>query len=168
MTMCRRISNNYGDASFLISLYQISLTIFAIMISYLRLKAGHSHLLTMSIQMSMRLKLNVSEDENSLDFELALSVAAYFGLENAPSNEIMTAKKYNYIIIYSFLCVSIWSIAVLVRLFVITELEIESQKNEEEKIPEVIDIFNELQEKLSSYGVIFNFMFDAKHDRKNL
>lgn len=55
-----------------------------------------------------------------------------------------------------------------VRLFVITELEIESQKNEEEKIPEVIDIFNELQEKLSSYGVIFNFMFDAKHDRKNL
>lgn len=56
----------------------------------------------------------------------------------------------------------------LVRLFVITELEIESQKNEEEKIPEVIDIFNELQEKLSSYGVIFNFMFDAKHDRKNL
>lgn len=41
-------------------------------------------------------------------------------------------------------------------------------KNEEEKIPEVIDIFNELQEKLSSYGVIFNFMFDAKHDRKNL
>lgn len=47
------------------------------------------------------------------------------------------------------------------------ELEIELHtQNEEEKIPEVIDIFNELQEELSSYGVSFNFMFDAKHDRK--
>ena len=34
------------------------------------------------------LKLNISEDDNSLDFELALSVAAYFGLDNATSDEI--------------------------------------------------------------------------------
>lgn len=47
------------------------------------------------------------------------------------------------------------------------ELEIELHtQNEEDKIPEVIDIFNELQEELSSYGVTFNFMFDAGHDRK--
>lgn len=47
------------------------------------------------------------------------------------------------------------------------ELEIELHtQNEEEKIPEVIDIFNELQEELSSYGVSFNFIFDAEHDRK--
>lgn len=47
------------------------------------------------------------------------------------------------------------------------ELEIEMHtQNEEDKIPEAIDIFNELQEELSSYGVTFNFMFDAEHDRK--
>lgn len=47
------------------------------------------------------------------------------------------------------------------------ELEIELHtQNEEDKIPEVIDIFNDLQEELSSYGVTFNFMFDAEHDRK--
>lgn len=47
------------------------------------------------------------------------------------------------------------------------ELEIELHtQNEEDKIPEVIDIFNELQEELSSYGVTFNFIFDAGHDRK--
>lgn len=45
------------------------------------------------------------------------------------------------------------------------EIELHTQ-NEEEKIPEVIDIFNDLQEELSSYGVTFNFAFDAEHDRK--
>lgn len=39
------------------------------------------------------LKLNISEDDNSLDFELALSVAAYFGLDNATSNEIINHTK---------------------------------------------------------------------------
>lgn len=38
----------------------------------------------------------------------------------------MTAKKYDYIIIYSFLCASILSIAVLARLFVITELKMDN------------------------------------------
>lgn len=37
----------------------------------------------------------------------------------------MTAKKTDYIIIYSFLCASILSIAVLVRLFVVTELKMD-------------------------------------------
>lgn len=47
------------------------------------------------------------------------------------------------------------------------ELEIELHtQNEEEKIPEMIDIFNDLQEELLSYGITFNFMFDAEHDRK--
>lgn len=47
------------------------------------------------------------------------------------------------------------------------ELEIELHtQNEEEKIPEMIDIFNDLQEELLSYGVTFDFMFDAEHDRK--
>ena len=41
----------------------------------------------------MGLKLNISEDDNSLDFELALSVAAYFGLDNATSNEIINQTK---------------------------------------------------------------------------
>lgn len=41
----------------------------------------------------MGLKLNISEDDNSLDFELALSVAAYFGLDNATSNEIINHTK---------------------------------------------------------------------------
>ena len=52
-TMYRRISNNYGDASFSISLYRIVMTIFAIMVSCLRLKVGHSHLHTTSTQMNM-------------------------------------------------------------------------------------------------------------------
>lgn len=42
---------------------------------------------------SMGLKLNISEDDNSLDFELALSVAAYFGLDNATSDEIINQTK---------------------------------------------------------------------------
>ena len=47
------------------------------------------------------------------------------------------------------------------------ELEIKLHtQNEEEKIPEMIDIFNDLQEELLSYGITFNFMFDAEHDRK--
>ncbi|WP_320970126.1 HipA domain-containing protein [Bacteroides nordii] len=41
----------------------------------------------------MGLKLNIPEDDNSLDFELALSVAAYFGLDNATSNEIINQTK---------------------------------------------------------------------------
>lgn len=41
----------------------------------------------------MGLKLNISEDDNSLDFELALSVAAYFGLDNVTSNEIINQTK---------------------------------------------------------------------------
>lgn len=41
----------------------------------------------------MGLKLNISEDDNSLDFELALSVAAYFGLDNVISNEIINQTK---------------------------------------------------------------------------
>lgn len=45
------------------------------------------------------------------------------------------------------------------------EIELHTQ-NEEEKTPEVIDIFNDLQEELSSYGVTFTFAFDAEHDRK--
>lgn len=41
----------------------------------------------------MGLKLNISEDDNSLNFELALSVAAYFGLDNATSDEIINQTK---------------------------------------------------------------------------
>ena len=41
----------------------------------------------------MGLKLNISEDDNSLDFKLALSVAAYFGLDNATSDEIINQTK---------------------------------------------------------------------------
>lgn len=37
----------------------------------------------------MGLKLNVSEDDNSLDFELALNVADYFGLNTAKANTIL-------------------------------------------------------------------------------
>ena len=37
----------------------------------------------------------------------------------------MTAKKPDYIIIYSFLCASILSIAVLVRMFAVTELKMD-------------------------------------------
>ena len=37
----------------------------------------------------------------------------------------MTAKKIDYIIIYSFLCASILSIAVLARMFAVTELKMD-------------------------------------------
>lgn len=39
------------------------------------------------------LKLNISEDDNSLDFELARSVAAYFGLDTATSTEIINQTQ---------------------------------------------------------------------------
>lgn len=41
----------------------------------------------------MGLKLNISEDDNSLDFELALSTAAYYGLDTKQSNEIVCQIK---------------------------------------------------------------------------
>jgi len=41
----------------------------------------------------MGLKLNVSENDNSLDFDLALSVAPYFGLDNKKANEILNEIK---------------------------------------------------------------------------
>lgn len=41
----------------------------------------------------MGLKLNISEDDNSLDFELALSTAAYYGLNAKQSNEIVYQIK---------------------------------------------------------------------------
>ena len=37
----------------------------------------------------------------------------------------MTTKKTDYIIIYSFLCASILSIAVLARMFAVTELKMD-------------------------------------------
>lgn len=37
----------------------------------------------------MGLKLNITEDDNSLDFDLALSVARYFGLNNTNAKEIL-------------------------------------------------------------------------------
>lgn len=39
------------------------------------------------------LKLNISENDNSLSFDLALSVAPYFGLNNNKAKEILTAIK---------------------------------------------------------------------------
>ena len=39
------------------------------------------------------LKLNISENDNSLDFELALSTAAYYGLDTEQSNEIVCQIK---------------------------------------------------------------------------
>lgn len=39
------------------------------------------------------LKLNISENDNSLDFELALSTAAYYGLNTEQSNEIVCQIK---------------------------------------------------------------------------
>lgn len=39
------------------------------------------------------LKLNISENDNSLDFELALSTAAYYGLDTEQSNEIVRQIK---------------------------------------------------------------------------
>lgn len=41
----------------------------------------------------MGLKLNISEDDNSLNFELALSTAAYFGLDSPTSNKIVNQTK---------------------------------------------------------------------------
>lgn len=41
----------------------------------------------------MGLKLNILEDDNSLDFDLARSVAKYFGLDDAHAKIIMTAIK---------------------------------------------------------------------------
>ena len=41
----------------------------------------------------MGLKLNISENDNSLDFDLALSVASYFGLDNKKAKEILNEIK---------------------------------------------------------------------------
>ena len=43
-------------------------------------------------------------------------------------------------------------------------IELHTQ-NDEDKIPEMIDIFDELTEELSSYGMQFTYSFDADHDR---
>lgn len=37
--------------------------------------------------------------------------------------------------------------------------------NEESRIPEMIDIFDELADELASYGIGFKYYFDATHDR---
>jgi serine/threonine-protein kinase HipA len=44
-------------------------------------------------EQGMGLKLNISEDDNSLDFELALSVAGYFGLDSQNANNILSEIK---------------------------------------------------------------------------
>jgi len=41
----------------------------------------------------MGLKLNISEDDNALDFELAVSVAEYFGLNGKQAEEILNEVK---------------------------------------------------------------------------
>jgi serine/threonine-protein kinase HipA len=41
----------------------------------------------------MGLKLNISENDNSLDFELALSIVAYFGIGIVRANEIVSQTK---------------------------------------------------------------------------
>ena len=41
----------------------------------------------------MGLKLNISENDNSLDFELALSIVAYFGIGIVRANEIVNQTK---------------------------------------------------------------------------
>lgn len=38
-------------------------------------------------------------------------------------------------------------------------------QNDEERIPEMIDIFDEIQDELASYNIEFNYYFDAVHDR---
>ena len=43
-------------------------------------------------------------------------------------------------------------------------IELHTQ-NDDDKIPEMIDIFDELTEELSSYGRQFTYSFDADHDR---
>lgn len=40
-----------------------------------------------------------------------------------------------------------------------------STQNEEEKIPEMIDIFDELTDELEAFGIEFTYDFDAVHDR---
>ena len=41
----------------------------------------------------MGLMLNISENDNSLDFDLALSVAKYFGLNNNSAEKIVREVK---------------------------------------------------------------------------
>ena len=43
-------------------------------------------------------------------------------------------------------------------------IELHTQ-NEEDKIPEVIDIFDELKDELAAVGIEFSYFFDADHDR---
>lgn len=43
-------------------------------------------------------------------------------------------------------------------------IELHTQ-NDDEKVPEMIDTFDELVEELSSYGIEFTYAFDADHDR---
>ena len=38
-------------------------------------------------------------------------------------------------------------------------------KNTEEKIPEMIDIFDDIKDELATYGIDFQYTFDADHDR---
>jgi ATP-dependent Lon protease len=46
------------------------------------------------------------------------------------------------------------------------EIDIELHtNNEESRIPEMIDIFDELADELASYGIGFKYYFDATHDR---
>ena len=46
------------------------------------------------------------------------------------------------------------------------ELKIELHtQNEEEKIPEMIDTFDDLKDELAAVGIEFNYSFDADHDR---
>ena len=40
-----------------------------------------------------------------------------------------------------------------------------STNNEDDKVPEMIDIFDELANELSAYGITFTYDFKAKHDR---
>lgn len=44
-------------------------------------------------ELGLGLKLNISEEDNSLDFGLALSVAEYFGLDDTLSNNILNEIK---------------------------------------------------------------------------
>lgn len=44
-------------------------------------------------EQGMGLKLNISEDDNSLDFDLALSVAGYFALSKEPAKTILNEVK---------------------------------------------------------------------------
>jgi serine/threonine-protein kinase HipA len=39
------------------------------------------------------LKLNISENDNSLDFDLALSTSGYFGVDGVKANEIVNQTK---------------------------------------------------------------------------